>query len=65
MDKIGIIKEIDVLGRLVIPKELRERFGLGKSVELIATSDGVLIKNPELVLVRVEDVPNESLTKDK
>ncbi len=65
MDKIGIVKEIDGLGRLVIPKELRERFGLGKAVELIATKDGVLIKNPELVLVRVEDALDESLTNDK
>ena len=65
MDKVGIIKEIDGLGRLVIPKELRERFGLGKEVELIATKDGVLVKNPELVLVRVEEAPDASLTNDK
>ena len=32
---VGINKEIDSLGRLVIPKELRERFGLQKNVELV------------------------------
>ena len=65
MDKVGIIKEIDGLGRLVIPKELRERFGLGKEVELIATKDGVLVKNPELMLVRAKEAPDASLTNDK
>ena len=35
--KIGVIKEIDNLGRLVIPKEMRETFKLDKSVELVVT----------------------------
>ena len=55
MKMVGITKEIDNLGRLVIPKELRERFGLGKTVELIATREGVLIKNPSFVLVEISD----------
>lgn len=53
MDKIGITKEIDNLGRLVIPKELRERYGLGKIVELVATEEGVLIKSKTHVLVKI------------
>ena len=52
----GILKEIDNLGRLVIPKELRERFNLDKEVEIIATENGVLIRNPEYVLVKKETV---------
>ena len=32
---VGIIKEIDKLGRIVIPKELRERFFLSGNVEII------------------------------
>ena len=28
MSEIGIVKEFDKLGRLVIPKDLRERYGL-------------------------------------
>ena len=51
---IGIIKGFDRLGRIVIPKELRERFALSDSVEIIATPDGVLLKNPEYVLVKKE-----------
>ena len=54
MKKIGIIKEFDKLGRLVIPKDLRERFGLFREVEIVATEDGVLIKNPEFKLVKIE-----------
>lgn len=53
---VGIIKEIDKLGRIVIPKELRERFGIEKEVEILVTEQGVLIRNPEYVLVKKEDV---------
>ena len=52
MDKIGILKEFDKLGRLVIPKDLRTRYGLDEKVEIIATKDGVLIRNPEYFLVK-------------
>ena len=51
-EKIGIIKEIDNLGRIVIPKEIRERLSLDKRVEIIITKDGALIKNPEYILVK-------------
>lgn len=50
-DKIGVIKEIDSLGRLVIPKEMRETFKLDKSIELVVTKDGILIRNPKYKLV--------------
>ena len=52
MEKIGIIKEFDKLGRLVIPKEYRERFGLDGRVELVVTREGILIKSPEYELVK-------------
>ena len=48
--KIGIIKGFDKLGRIVIPKELRERFFLDEKVEIIATTDGVVLRNPEYVV---------------
>ena len=56
--KVGIIKEIDKLGRIVIPKEFRERFGMEKEVEILVTEEGVLIRNSEYILVR-------KTTKDK
>ena len=48
--KIGILKEFDKLGRIVVSKELRERYGFENKVEIVATSDGILLKNPEYVL---------------
>ena len=54
-DMIGIIKGIDKLGRIVIPKEYRTRFGLQKDVEIIATEHGILLKNPQYKLVRTDE----------
>ena len=56
-EQLGIIKEIDNLGRIVIPKEIRERLSLDKKVEIIITKDGVLLRNPEYVLVKLEQKP--------
>jgi AbrB family looped-hinge helix DNA binding protein len=49
-EMIGIIKEFDKLGRIVIPKELRERYGFFDKVEIVATENGILIQNPRYVL---------------
>ena len=51
MKNPGIIKEIDKLGRIVIPKEFRERFGLLDKVELTLTKEGVLISSIDYELV--------------
>lgn len=48
---VGVMKEIDNLHRIVIPKEFRERYGLNGFVEIIPTKDGVLIRNPKYELV--------------
>ena len=50
MAEIGIIKEIDRLGRIVIPKEFRQRYALTDQVELVATEDGILLKNQTYIL---------------
>ena len=52
--KIGIIREFDNLGRLVIPKEMRVLFNFQKEVEIVVTEDGVLLRNPQYTLVKVE-----------
>ncbi len=52
---IGIIKDIDNLGRLVIPKEMRALFNLENEVELVLTEDGVLVRNPKYKLVEKTD----------
>ena len=52
MEGIGIKKEIDKLGRLCIPKEMRDRLEIEKEVTLILTPEGILIKNDEYVLIK-------------
>lgn len=61
-ERIGVIKEIDQLGRLVIPKEMRGLFHFEKDVELVITEEGVLVRNPRYRLVPCdeEDAPTES-----
>ena len=55
MEKIGITKEIDDLGRLQIPKEIRARLGLTKKVQLVITQSGLLIKSEEYKLTKIDD----------
>lgn len=52
MDFVGVEKQIDNLGRICIPKEMRDRFALNDKVELIVTQDGILINNPQYKLVK-------------
>ncbi len=62
MEKVGIIKQINEVGRIVIPNELRERYGLTDCVELIATKNGIIMRAPEYRLVKVDKAFNP---KDK
>ena len=55
MGKIGIIKDIDNLGRLQIPKDIRRRLGITKKVQLVVTDEGLLIKNDEYKLVKISE----------
>ncbi len=50
-DKIGVHKELDQLGRIVIPKDMRDLFKLKECVELVVTKEGVLVRNPRYKLV--------------
>ena len=59
MGKIGITKEIDRLGRLQIPKDIRDRLGLKKDVQLVVTQDGLLIKSEEYKLVPINNKEGE------
>lgn len=54
VESIGIKKEIDKAGRICIPKELRILFNLENEVELRITKEGLLLKNPEYILVKKE-----------
>ena len=52
--EIGVIKEIDRLGRIVVPKEIRQRLGLEDKVELVLTAEGLLIRNVAYELLKRE-----------
>ena len=55
VENIGIVKEFDKLGRIVIPKDLRDRYGINDKVEIIATKDGIILKSVEYVLAKKTD----------
>lgn len=59
MKDIGVKKEIDKLGRLQIPKEIRELYHLEGEVALINTVEGLLIKKPQYILVKIENESKE------
>ncbi len=46
MGKTGIVRNLDALGRLVIPKELRSSLGLreGGEVEILAEDGHIILK---------------------
>jgi transcriptional pleiotropic regulator of transition state genes len=46
MKSTGIVRNIDELGRLVIPKELREKMDIpsGSAVEIYSEEDKIIIK---------------------
>lgn len=51
---VGVHKEIDHVGRIVVPKELRDLFSLYGTVEMVATEEGVLLRNPAYRLIKIE-----------
>ena len=53
---LGIEKKVDDLGRVTIPKEFREFYHLDKKVTLVETEKGLLITNPQYVMVAIEEL---------
>ena len=52
VEEIGIIKIIDKLGRVQIPKDFRDRLGLKGKIEVVLTKNGVLLRNSKYELVK-------------
>ena len=46
MKSTGIVRELDTLGRIVIPMELRRRYGLGAKdpIEIYTEGDAIILK---------------------
>lgn len=56
MTNIGIIRKMDSLGRITLPKEMRRLFRLEKDdwVEILATDEGILLRVPNVKVERTE-----------
>lgn len=52
---LGIKREIDKLGRIVIPIEYRNTFKLKNAVEILATDEGILIRNPKYRIILADE----------
>ncbi|MBS6474889.1 MAG: AbrB/MazE/SpoVT family DNA-binding domain-containing protein [Clostridiales bacterium] len=53
---VGLVRKMDGLGRVTIPKELRDIFDLNahEYVEIYATEQGIFIRNPAIEIKRLE-----------
>lgn len=47
--------EIDHLGRILIPKKVRDLYGMEGEVELVLTPEGVCLRSPRFVLTAREE----------
>lgn len=53
--RVGMIRKIDNLGRITIPKEYRDFYHMNEqeSIYLIDTPEGLLLTNPKYKVVEV------------
>ena len=54
-EQVGIKVKIDHLGRIYIPKRIREQYALEKEAEFVFTEDGLCIRNPQFTLTKREN----------
>jgi len=55
MTNIGIVRKIDSLGRVTLPKEFRRVFRLKQNdeIEILATDEGILLRIPNIEVRRI------------
>lgn len=63
MTQIGIVRKVDSLGRVTLPKELRRVFKLDKNdnVEILATDEGILLRVPNIEVRRLSTMKGGNL----
>jgi len=66
MTNIGIMRKVDSLGRVTLPKEMRRLFKLEKEelVEIMATDQGILLRFPNIE-VKVTDTKGRRCNERK
>ena len=54
MINIGLIRKIDNLGRITLPKEFRKLYMIEDQddIEIIATEEGIMLKKPNIEIKR-------------
>ena len=67
MTNIGIVRKVDSLGRVTLPKELRRVFCLDKDsqIEILATDQGILLRVPNIEVKRTDHSESEVLSNGK
>ena len=57
IQRVGMMRKVDNLGRIVIPKEYRDFYHLNHSDEvfIVDTTEGLLITNPKYKTVKVDE----------
>lgn len=55
MTNIGIVRKVDSLGRVTLPKEFRRIFQMKSNeyIEITATEQGILLRNPDIEVKRI------------
>lgn len=53
---IGTQKKVDNLGRIVLPKDIRDSYliGVNDNIEIIPTNEGILLRKPGCKVVKSE-----------
>jgi len=54
--RVGIIRKVDRLGRVTIPKEYRSFYHIEKDdrISIIDTPEGILLVNPKYQMIEIE-----------
>ena len=68
MKSLGIVRSVDALGRMVIPAELREKFGVkdGKGAfEIFVDGDAIVLKKYEPTCIFCGSNKNISIFKER
>lgn len=57
IQRVGMMRKVDNLGRIVIPKEYRDFYHLNHNdkVFIVDTTEGLLITNPKYKTVEIEE----------
>ncbi|GAB0170514.1 AbrB/MazE/SpoVT family DNA-binding domain-containing protein [Lysinibacillus sp. CTST325] len=65
MKSIGIVRKVDDLGRVVVPKEIRRTLGIneGEAVEIFTDGDKVILKKykPNMACAVTGEVSDDNL----